>query len=301
VGTAKGDLPLNDRAGDRGRGTRTTSVHSPLTRAVHAARSLAFILICALHLVLIVEPLNWLVIAPVVTLFPSRRSQVIRFWVRTHAGYALWLAGAVAGVRRETSGGLPAESCVAVMNHQSLFDIPLALLLVRGPYPLIPCRASYSRGIPGISFLIRWMRCPLVFRGRSASRAEVLGLRDAAEEVARGDHSMVIYPEGHRSRDGQLLPFMRVGLKLVLAAARARPVYAIVADGLSHLRTLPDTLRGLTGSTLRIRVLGPYPVPADDAGLDAFMDRMRDDMIKALKELRGERAAAQEAPDVVRA
>ena len=224
MGTAKGDLPLNDRAGDRGRVAGRTSVHLPFSRAVHAARSLAFILLCALHLVLIVEPLNWLVIAPVVTLFPSRRSQVIRIWLRIHAGFALWLAGAVAGVRRETSGGLPAESCVVVMNHQSLFDIPLAVMLLPGPYPLIPCRASYSRGIPGISFIIRWMRCPLLFQGRSASRAEVLGLRNAAEEVARGDHSMVIYPEGHRSRDGQILPFMRVGLRLVLGTARGRPV-----------------------------------------------------------------------------
>ena len=58
----------------------------------------------------------------------------------------------------------------------------------------------------------------------------------AADQVARGELSTLIFPEGHRTRDGEIGPFMRAGLRAILLRAQ-RPVYLIVVDGLWRART----------------------------------------------------------------
>jgi 1-acyl-sn-glycerol-3-phosphate acyltransferase len=159
---------------------------------------------------------------------------------------------------------------------------------------LIPTRASYRFGIPGISSLIKLMRCPLVTQRAVIPRSELRALLDAAGQVARGEQSLLIYPEGHRSRNGSILPFMKPGLRLFLSRARERPVYIAVVDGLGHLRTFADTALRLSGTTGRVRVLGPYNTPPNDVELDGFIDSLRQRMVETLAELR--RTAAEASP-----
>jgi 1-acyl-sn-glycerol-3-phosphate acyltransferase len=256
-----------------------------------AARSAAFLVAYVGYLGAVLGLGQRLFLWPTIALFPARRQSLVRRWLAVHARATLGMARLLAGVRVRVGGARVApESCVVVMNHQSVLDIPIGLSLIPGPYALIPTRDRYSRGIPGISPLTRLARFPIVSQGRALTRDELRGLLAAADAVAEGRQSLLIFPEGHRTRDGRIGPFMRSGLRLVLRRAK-RPVYCVVADGVTHARTFADALTRFAGTRVEVRVLGPFP-PPDDRGIDAFIDALHARMTAALAELRGEGGAA---------
>lgn len=257
---------------------------SRVGRYARALRSAVFFLAYFAYLTIIIGLGQRLLLWPAMLLVPSRRPRMVRAWLRGHARATLGMARALAGFRLSIAGAIPAESCIVVMNHQSVLDIPIGLHLVPGPYPLIPTRDRYRRGIPAISPLARLAGYPFVSQKRTIARAELAALTDAADLVARGERSLLIYPEGHRSRDGRLGRFMRSGLRIVLARAR-RPVYCVVADGMSHARTTADALFRFAGTRVNIRVLGPFP-PPDASGIDGFIDALHERMTDALADMR---------------
>jgi 1-acyl-sn-glycerol-3-phosphate acyltransferase len=191
----------------------------------------------------------------------------------------------VGGVRIKVEGAVPPGSAVFVVNHQSLLDIPLVYSIVRPPYPLIPTRALYARGTPGISLLIRLARLPLVHQTRESRRQDVAAIANAADAAARGESSILIFPEGHRTKDGEIGPFMRAGLRAILARAR-QPVYLMVIDGLWRARTTAQSFLHFAGMRGALRVLGPFDPPAEE-GLDAFVDELRQRMCAELDAMRG--------------
>ena len=191
------------------------------------------------------------------------------------------MARVIANVRLSITGDIPPESCIVVMNHQSVLDIPIGLSLVPGPYPLIPTRDRYQWGIPGISPLGRLARFPFLSQKRVLSRAE---------QVARGEQSLLIFPEGHRSRDGGLGRFMRNGLRIVLSRAE-RPVYCVAVRGMVNARTFADGLANFADLDVRLKIsapIAPPPPGSDDSELDAFIESLRERMLGMLIELDGE-------------
>jgi 1-acyl-sn-glycerol-3-phosphate acyltransferase len=254
--------------------------NSPL----RAVRSLTFIVLYSLYVLLVMGAGQRLLIWPLITILPNRRRAIMRWWLRFNARATFALARGVGGLRLTISGEIPPEPVVVIMNHQSVLDIPLGVLMTPGPYPIIPTRDRYARKIPGISPLARLARFPFLSQGRSATREELLALKDAADSVAAGDNSLLIYPEGHRTHHGEVAPFMKSGLALILPRAN-RPVYCIVADGMWHARTFWDAALRFAGLRVAVRVLGPF-APPSRGGTDAFLDDMRNRMIEAIEELR---------------
>lgn len=253
-----------------------------------ATQSLAFAVIYSIYCVAVMGPVQWLAIRPLMALVPGRRADILRSWKRGQARWVLWLARSVGGLRLTVQGELPRSSCIVVMNHQSLLDIPIAVALMRGPTPLIPMRASYARGIPGISMLVRMSGHPLLRQGARATRDEHRALAAAADQAARGERSLLLFPEGHRSRDGELQPFMTPGLERILRRAAATPVYLVAVDGLWRLRTFADIALRLAGTRARVAVRGPFATPADERQHGAFIERLHDEMLAALRERRGD-------------
>jgi len=282
-----GDLQLS--ADSPGLPAARARSDTSLGRSARALRSGIFFAVFFGYMICVMGPGQRLFLWPATILFPHRRRAMVRAWLRAHARVTLTLARVLAGVRVSVHGALPGEACIVVMNHQSVLDIPIGLTLVTGPYPLIPTRDRYRRGIPGISPLVRIARFPIVSQKRTIPRPELAALTDAADQVARGEQSYLIFPEGHRSRDGSIGPFMRTGLRLVLSRAR-RPIYCIIADGMSHARTFAETASRFAGTRVRITILGPFP-PPDDSAVDACIDSLRDRMRTALTELRAARLA----------
>ena len=225
-----------------------------------------------------------LLVWPAVLLRPANRRAIVRAWLRFLARASLGLARIVGGVRVTIHGTPPTESCLLVMNHQSLLDITIAVHAAKGPQAVIPTRERYGRGIPGISSLTKLGRFPLVTQQARPSKAEVAALLRATKELAAGETTLIIYPEGHRTTDGSILPFMRSGLRLLLQRAQ-RPIYYVVSDGLWHARTIRESLHSFANSRVHVEIRGPIAPPGKDS-IEPFIDDLHARMTATLADIR---------------
>lgn len=123
---------------------------------------------------------------------------------------------------------LPEGTAVFVSNHQSYFDIPLALGYLGDPKGLVS-----KKEIDRIPFIRQWMReLGCVFLDRENLRASVAALGDASDRVAAG-YSMVVFPEGTRTETGEVGEFKAGAFKI--AQKNKVPVVPFVLEGSSRL------------------------------------------------------------------
>ena len=157
-----------------------------------------------------------LLIGPLVWLMPSSRKRILGAWMQAMAWLTsrpmVFLGGASIAVPPQ----VPFEPGVLIiMNHQSLLDIPMVCSSVRGGYPLIVTRKRYRHWIPLISHMIRLYQYPVV--DPTANRRDALGMTDELSEVARtAEVPVAIFPEGTRTRDGDIGRFKKAGLRRIL-------------------------------------------------------------------------------------
>ena len=212
---------------------------------------------------------------------------------------ALWIvrnALRLAGVKIEVSGreNIPPRTCVYMANHQSNIDPPILFVVLPPRIAMMGKKQLFS--IPVLGGTLRAGDFVPVHREDPEEARESVDV--ALEKLQRGI-SFLVYPEGHRSRNGAILPFMKPGLRLFLSRVPKRPVYLVVIDGLGHQRDFGDTALRLAGSTVRVAITGPYNTPARDVELDGFIDSLRERMVETLDGLRRDGPeTAQHDPDI---
>ena len=146
--------------------------------------------------------------------------KIARAWSR------LWLA--TAGCTLEVVGGDlvdPSRSHIVVANHLSVLDIMACFLAVPVPIRFLAKKELFR--IPILAPAMRAIGIVEVDRSaRSAIHEEVN--RQARELVASG-RSLIIYPEGTRSRDGELRPFKKGAF--TMAVAGGIPILPVTIAG----------------------------------------------------------------------
>jgi 1-acyl-sn-glycerol-3-phosphate acyltransferase len=226
------------------------------------------------------------VISLSVRLLPSRRHRILAAWQQLLARLVLGAVRFPGGARIDSIPVIPGRPGVLVlMNHQSLLDIPLVVRAIRPGYPLIVTRERYANGKPLISHMIRLYQYPTV-NPRATVRTDLERLSRAVPDVPV---PLVIYPEGTRTRDGELGRFKRNGLRAILAA-RSWEVWMVTADGYWECARLKDFRANVSSIRGRLRVDGPFQSPDPDEGMDAlesFIDEAHRRMAGFLAELRG--------------
>ena len=229
------------------------------------------------------EVVQRLVIQPWIRLRPSSKDRVLTRWMRGLARMALWILRRIGGAKLEVRPTVPAgPGVLVVMNHQSLLDIPMATASVEGGYPRFVTRKRYEKGIPLISHLLKILDCPLVDPG-SGDLEQIRRLQVVGRTTTQ---PLVIFPEGTRSRTGDLRPFKTGGLRAILTG-RAWNVYLVVVDGFWQCGKIHEFARHIGGVRGVVRTLGPYPFPGEEADPDRFIDSLREVMLNEIKEIRG--------------
>lgn len=232
------------------------------------------------------------VIALRVRLRPDRRVPILGSWIQAMATFVMGSLGRIGGARLpEPERVVPTgPGILLVMNHQSVLDIPLLVKTVEHGYPRIVTRARYHRFIPLISHMVRLYQYPVV--DPSANRRElVASLASLKREARESDVPIAIFPEGTRTRDGEIGPFKKRGLDYLLKTRDWR-VYVFVADGFWRTARLKDFMKGVAGLQGRMAYLGRLEWPDPEADTGPFIDDLREMMVRGLRELRGEAVRA---------
>ncbi len=158
---------------------------------------------------------------------------------------------------------------LVLMNHQSVMDIPLVVRALKHTYPRIVTRVRYAHGKPLISHMIRLYQYPTVDPGATGRT----GLDDLRKQTASGDVPVVIFPEGTRTRDGELGKFRRMGLRAILGG-RSWQVWLVAVDGWWEAAKLTDFLDNVSKVEGHMAAVGPFTSPEPGESVGAFIADM---------------------------
>jgi len=225
-------------------------------------------------------------------LFPGQRDRILTRWMYILRRTGFFIFRRVGGARFEGIPEIPCQPGVLIlMNHQSLLDIPVLFLSVTDGYPLFVAREHYAHWIPAVSHNIRLYGHPRVDPVRFSPR-QLDALRDLAAAAPR---PVAIFPEGTRTKTGDIGRFRTAGLKAILAA-RQWAVYLVVGDGMWQSAQLGDFVRGVRNIRARFTMTGPFEFPgpdADEEHTEAFIKAMRARMVEQLQQLRDDTGTRQ--------
>jgi len=232
------------------------------------------------------DPVQRFVIVPMVKLLPSRRVAILGRWIHFMRGLSLSPIIYIGGARFPRPPELPGDGDVlVVMNHQSVFDIPLVVQA----FPVTTfvrfiARKRYFKWIPTVSHLMRLYQYPSVnpLANASEMKKSLVEIRDTARKA---DVPLCIFPEGTRTKDGEIGPFRPTGLQLIL---KQRPwkVYVLVGDGYWKTAKLKQWLRGMDHLRGKVEIAGVFEWTDPKQNSDAFIQELRQSMVHRLAEMR---------------
>ena len=187
--------------------------------------------------------------------------------------YRIFMLGASRGVRlvgiRAKTIGLekldPTRTYVYMSNHVSNIDPPVTV-------PLLPKRTSVliKKELFKIPILAKAMRMgSMVPVDRGNRDAGIEAVRAATAVVQQGIN-MTIYVEGHRSRDGRLLPFKKGPFYLAMECNV--PVVPVTISGTHHI--MPKGRFAIKPG--EVRVIFHEPIEPKDFGTrENLMEKVR--------------------------
>lgn len=233
----------------------------------------------------------WIVVAPVWVLITpfDRRRRFSHWYAITWATHYIALSPFwdvhVEGTHKIENDG----TYVLVANHQSAADI-MVLYCLRKHFKWVSKRSNFF--VPFLGWMM-WMAdyVPLR-RGDRRSRADMF--RRCHAHLRRGS-SIMMFPEGTRSRDGEIKDFKRGAF--TLAAEAGVPVVPVVIDGtFSALPRGGWVFRQDGQLHMTVDVLDPVD-PAEVEGDPARLQRLvRSRMVEHLAARRSNREFAASHP-----
>lgn len=117
------------------------------------------------------------------------------------------------------------EAVIYVPNHQGIFDMPA--LILNTP---TPCGFIAKKELKKVPVVRTWMwLLDCVFIDRENKREARVAIKEAIELINKG-RSMVIFPEGTRSKDGIPLPF-KSGVMMIAKETKAK-IVPVVLEGI---------------------------------------------------------------------
>jgi 1-acyl-sn-glycerol-3-phosphate acyltransferase len=173
----------------------------------------------------------------------------------------------------------PASAYVVVSNHLSNLDPPLHIAKLP-----VPIRFLAKKELFRVPILGRAMKAVgMIETDRQAHASAHRSINEQVGRVVAMGKSLIIYPEGHRSRDGELHPFKKGAFRI--AVDNRMPVVPVAIVGTGRAWRPGDKV--LHGGKAHMVIHDP--IPTADLGrddLDELRDRVHGIVAETFEELR---------------
>lgn len=150
----------------------------------------------------------------------------------------------------------PSTSYVVVPNHLSNYDIMICFLAIPVPIRFLAKKELFK--YPLLSHAMRAIGCVEV--DRAAHSQAVAAINEQAALVRSRNHSLLVYAEGTRSRDGELKAFKKGAF--AIASGSGMPIVPVGIIG-SRDVVAPETFKVRRHQTVTVRIGSPI---TDTAG-----------------------------------
>jgi 1-acyl-sn-glycerol-3-phosphate acyltransferase len=157
------------------------------------------------------------------------------------------------------------QPVIFMSNHESQMDPPV--LVAALPLPAVFIAKKELQYFPFIGWAA-WA-AGVIFIDRGNRERSIRSIQDAAQQIRDGKN-VVIFPEGTRSRTGEMLPFKKGGFALAMEAGV--PIVPLATVGGHHV--LASGSLKIRPGRFRLRVGDPVH-PAEHQDRDALMAEVR--------------------------
>jgi 1-acyl-sn-glycerol-3-phosphate acyltransferase len=174
-------------------------------------------------------------------------------WQHAFARLWSWLILTSSGIRTRVEGVenlAPQKTAIYCANHQSAMDIPILFVNLPVQFRFVAKRSLFK--MPFLGWHLK--RSGHIPVDRERPREAMRSLDEAAEKIRAGS-SVILFPEGHRSRNGKMGQFKSGSFYLAIQAGV--PVVPITLNG-TRAVLKPDTYHVRAGQTEMI-VHPPIP------------------------------------------
>ncbi len=181
------------------------------------------------------------------------------------------------GVEGDGPADILEKPYVVVSNHESTAD---PFLLTYLPWDMRWVAKEELFKVPVIGLAFKWSGDIPLRRGKGDS---VRKMMDACKESLEAGIPIMMFPEGTRSKDGELLPFRDGAFRLAIEAGV--PILPLAIAGTKECR--PKGSKWFGRAKARVQVLDPIPTAGlgvDDVAV--LRERARDAIAAALPGLR---------------
>lgn len=206
-----------------------------------------------------------LLVFPFSALFENKQ----RRWM--HHVARIWGAGILFGnpfwkSSIRGSENLPQSPCVLVANHQSIVDILLLLAALRHHYLFVAKKELFS--IPFVGW--HMMLCRYIPLNRGDKESALNAMRKSSQMVDN-QVSILFFPEGTRTSNGELKPFKNGAFRL--AMDKQIPLIPIVLNGTGD--AIPKHSWILQGTKFFDVHIGKPEKPEPGETVDEFKHRIQ--------------------------
>ena len=242
-----------------------------MSSSIALIRSLATFVALSLYVLILGPPL-------LLFTFVTKRPLPLYRVGQAGARIALWLSGIRVNVR--TPDRIRHDrAAVYAVNHTSNVEPPIVFVTLAELFPRL--RILYKAELRRLPILVRAFDIVGFVPLERGNREQSLPAIERAADALRAGNSFLIFPEGTRSRTGNLLPFKKGGF--IMAIKAQAPVVPVAISGAR------DAMRKGSPIIYPVHVTVAFGEPIPTAGLtledrDALVARAREAVAAMLEE-----------------